>query len=223
MFRRIKFLLCFALMALAMSASAFIPERNPVSRQDAKAQSTGYEYNLMNRLTNVVNQGQWKASFVYDANGNILNHREHGGTEVSFAYDSMNRLVASTSSASSVISVVKNSYDLNGNRTNIVYPGGLTVGYSYDAENRLSGVSVSAPSAPLREFSFSYDGASRLTGMRYPNGVNSAFVSRRRKDTAPDQRSGFLFSSVCTSRASVPDGRGLHVQWRRESSASMPG
>jgi RHS repeat-associated protein len=147
---------------------------NLVDREDAKAQSTGYEYDSMNRLTNVVNQGLSRAAFSYDANGNRTGVRNQE-SEVSFGYDAMNRLTNSVLHVSGFTSPVSSSYDLNGNRTNIVYPGGLSVGYSYDAENRLSGVAVSAPSEPLRAFSFAYDGASRLTNIVYPNTVNSTF------------------------------------------------
>jgi uncharacterized protein RhaS with RHS repeats len=52
---------------------------------------------------------------------------------------------------------------------------GHEVAVAYGAENRLLGVAISASSAPLREISFSYDGASRLTNIVYPNGVNSTF------------------------------------------------
>ena len=157
-----------------VTSFAYDANGNLVQRTDAKGQTTAYQYSSMNRLTNVVNQGLSKASFVYDGNGNIVSQASPLALS-SFSYDPMNRLSSSLISVNSRSFAVTNSYDLNGNRTNIVYPGGLSVGYSYDAENRLSGVAVSAPSEPLREFSFAYDGASRLTGMSYPNGVNSSF------------------------------------------------
>ncbi len=174
MFHRLKFLFCFALMATAMSASAFIPERNLLPSQAAKAQSTQYEYSLMNRLMNVVHEGVWKASFKYDANGNNVTQASPLASS-SFSYDPMNRLSSSLISVNSRSFAVTNSYDLNGNRTNIVYPGGLTVGYSYDAENRLSGVTTKYTTNSTKIFSFRYDGASRLTNIVYPNNIAATF------------------------------------------------
>ncbi len=145
---------------------------NLTDRQDAKDELTEYAYDDLNRLTNIVHESEWKASFEYDASGNNVEHVSPLAS-VSFGYDEMNRQISSIALCDSETFVVSNFYDLNGNRTNIVYPGGLVVSYEYDEENRLSDVSISAPSAPLREFSFSYDGASRLTGMSCPNGVVS--------------------------------------------------
>jgi RHS repeat-associated protein len=202
MFRPVKFLLYFALMALAMSASAFVPAGNVINRQDAKNEVTHYNYNALNRLTNVVHESQQKAAFTYDANGNRTKGRDQK-SEVSFGYDSMNRLSTTLISVNSRSFAVTNSYDLNGNRTNIVYPGGLSVGYSYDAENRLFGVTVSAPSAPLREFSFGYDGASRLTGISSPNGINSSFGY-----DAESRMTNYTHSSFI-SRSIIRDPRGF--------------
>ncbi len=92
---RFKFLPCFALMATAMSSSAFIPEHNFFPRQDAKAQSTQYEYDPMNRLTNVVHEGVWEASFKYDANGSIV-MQASPLAYAAFGYDGMNRLTNSS-------------------------------------------------------------------------------------------------------------------------------
>jgi RHS repeat-associated protein len=148
---------------------------NLVDREDAKNEVTHYDYDVRNRLTNVVYQGLSRASFSYDPNGSPLNQQSAIANQ-QFSYDSMNRLSSSLISVNSRSFAVTNSYDLNGNRTNIVYPGGLVVGYSYDEENRLTGTVLtgSTISTPLT-FSFGYDGASRMTNMVYPNGVNSSF------------------------------------------------
>jgi RHS repeat-associated protein len=179
MFGNRKLILFSALTALAVSASAFIPLRdgNVISREDAKTQSTGHEYDALNRLTNVVHEGQWKASFDHDVNGNKTEIRNQQ-SEVSFGYDELNRLTNSalTASTLSTALTVSSSYDLNGNRTNLVYPGGLVVEYEYDSENRLSSTILTGTtiSTPLT-ISFSYDDAGRLTNIVYPNGVSGSF------------------------------------------------
>ncbi len=193
-----KLALFTALTALAVSASAFIPCRdgNVVSREDAKAQSTGYFFDGMNRIDRIEYPDATQSVFDHDANGNLtLSSNETA--EVTFAYDEMNRLTVSTQSVYSVSSVVRNSYDLNGNRTNIVYPGRLNVSYSYDEENRLTGTVLtgSTISTPLT-FSFSYDGASRLAGMSYPNGINSAFGYDAENKVVSYNHGAFLNHSI---------------------------
>ena len=178
---------------------------NMTSRTDAKNAETVYSYNSMNRLTNVVHESVSKASFAYDANGNIVSQASPLALS-SFAYDSMNRLSSSLIIVNSRSFAVTNSYDLNGNRTNIIYPGGLSVCYTYDAENRLSGVAVSAPSEPLREFSFAYDGASRLTSMSYPNGVNATFGYDAESKVVSYNHGAFLNHSI------TRDPRGFKTQ-----------
>ncbi len=148
---------------------------NLVQRTDAGGQTTDYGFDEMNRLTNVVHESVWKASFEYDLNGNNVAQASPLAS-LALDYDSINRLTNSLISVNSRSFAIQNSFDLNGNRTNITYPGGLSVGYTYDEEDRLSDLSISAPSAPLRGISFSYDGASRLTNITYPNGISGDYT-----------------------------------------------
>ena len=141
MLRQLKPLLYFALTALAVSASAFIPPSQPVKsaehkpmffgfdaqgrvkaitnaigkvtsftysdagnlkdRLNSKNETTHYDYDALNRLTNVVHEGVWKAAFKYDANGNITTN-SNSVARTSFAYDTMNRLSSSLISVNSV-------------------------------------------------------------------------------------------------------------------------
>jgi len=146
---------------------------NPTNRIDSMNRSTGYVFDEMNRMVRIDYPNTTQAVFDHDSNGNvILSSNENA--EVTFAYDVMNRLAASTQSISSVNFAIQNSYDLNGNRTNITYPGGLVVNYSFDEGNRLASASAQNTNGTYT-FSFGYDGASRLTGISYPNGINSTF------------------------------------------------
>jgi RHS repeat-associated protein len=146
---------------------------NQIQRTDAGGKTTDYQYDALNRQTNIVHEGIWQAAFEYDENGNRAEVRSQE-SEVSFAYDPLNRLTNSSSQVSSFEFQVSNAYDLNGNRTNLVYPGGLTVAYEYDSENRLSDVSINHQSA-IGNLQFLYDSAGRLTNIVYPNGVSGSF------------------------------------------------
>ena len=152
----------------------FDPAGNLAWRVNAADELTEYDYDAMNRLISVTHESVEVSTYDHDSNGNII-LSENTNASIAFDYNEQNLLTSTTQSVLSVSSVVENSYNLNGNRTNIIYPGGLSVSYHYGADNRLLGASISAPSAPLREFSFGYDTANRLTGIAYPNGVNSAF------------------------------------------------
>ena len=152
----------------------FDPAGNLAWRVNAADELTEYDYDAMNRLVSVTHESVEVSTYDHDSNGN-LTLSENANGSIAFDYNEQNLLTSTTQLCASVSSVVENCYDLNGNRTNVVYPGGLSVSYNYGADNRLLGTSISAPSAPLREFSFGYDTANRLTGIAYPNGVNSAF------------------------------------------------
>ncbi len=106
-------------------------------------------------------------------------------------------------------SVVENSYDLLGrvtNRANIVYPGGLSVSYEYDEENRLKEV-IANHANLTNQFSFGYDGASRLTNIVYPNGVSGDY-----EYDAESRITGYSYTSSGSNfvqRSIVRDARGF--------------
>jgi RHS repeat-associated protein len=178
---------------------------NVTNRLDALNRSTTYSFDGMNRMDRMVYPDSSEVSFEYDSNGNVL-QVSNFTSQVSFAYDSMNRLSGTVSALSSLSSfAVTNSYDLNGNRTNIIYTGGLSVSYSYDAEDRLT--SVTAENAEItKTFSFGYDGASRLTNIVYPNDVSGEFSC-----DSESRITGFTYnngSSNFVSRSITRDARG---------------
>jgi len=144
-------------------------------RINGEQEQTDYDYDSLNRLTNVVHESVQKASYKYDPNGNLVEQTSLSA-QIQLGYDEMNRMVASTSTISTVSTAltVGFAYDLNGNRTNIVYPGGLTVSYNYGADNRLESVTTEY-TENTESFVFGYDTANRMDSISYPNGVNSTF------------------------------------------------
>ncbi len=157
MLRQMKSLFCFALMVLAVSASAFI---------DSGFQALEQTDEVFPMFRNLRPSGA-PEQFVYDASGNRIGFYNAEGKPITFGFDAQGRITAITNAINKVTSF---TYDLNGNRTNITYPGGLTVGYTYDEENRLESV-IANYTNETRMFSFGYDGANRLTGISYPNGI----------------------------------------------------
>ena len=125
----------------------------------------------MKRITNITHDSAWKASFSYDANGNLVRQVCPAATNTG-TYNNMNRLTNWTLSVSNVNLAASFAYDANGVRTNIVYPGGLSVSYTLDAENRLQKVTTRHPGR-TNDFNFIYDNANRLTQLRYPHGITN--------------------------------------------------
>jgi len=176
---------------------------NIISRRDAKNAETLYGYDSLNRLANVTHEGIWKAGFTYDPNGNVT-AISNPVSRIVFSHDSMNRLTNSTLTASTSLTV-SSSYDLSGNRTNILYPGGLSVSYTYDAENRLESV-IANHANFTNEFTFGYDGASRLVSMSYPNGIDTTIGY-----DAESRVSSYSHSSII-NRAIQRDLRGFKTR-----------
>ncbi|AKJ65203.1 RHS repeat domain-containing protein [Kiritimatiella glycovorans] len=178
---------------------------NLTNRTDAAGRSTAYIFDGMNRIDRVEYPDMTQSVFDHDASGNlILSSNENA--EITFAYDTMNRLSEADVSLRSLSSfAVTNSCDLNGNRTNILYPGGLSVSYSFDEENRLESVTANHANF-ANEFSFGYDGASRLTNIVYPNSVVSAF-----EYDAENRIVGFTHGTFC-EHAIQRDVRGFKIR-----------
>ena len=144
---------------------------NIVSRRDANGATTQYGYNEVNSLTNILYPDSSTVVYQYDANRN-LSAVSSANSVVTYAYDVMNRMVASTTRVSGVESVVSYRYDLNGNRVSITYPGNLVVSNVFDSLNRLATVKDWGG----RETHYSYDDASSPTGTLYPNGVKGMWT-----------------------------------------------
>ncbi len=151
---------------------AFDAAGNITNRTDAMGRETEYIFDGMNRITQIIYPDSSAVSFEYDDLGN-LTEVSNQVSEVSLAYDEMNRLESSQIRVHSRSFAVTNSYDLAGNRTAIFYPGNKSVAYTYDENSRLSSVDLS--DFGLTACAFAYDAAGRLTNVVYPNGVKGSF------------------------------------------------
>ncbi len=148
---------------------------NLSQRTAADTKLTQYGYDALNRMVAVTNDGVEVATFDHDNNGNTLLASD-SDTSVSFGYNAINQLTASTQTVNGVTTEVGYGFDLNGNRSNIVYPYGLTVNYTVGSDNRLESVTFDGSMLTSEKtISFGYDTANRLDGISYPNGVNSTF------------------------------------------------
>lgn len=130
---------------------------------DPEAHSTGYAYDILNRLKEVAQLGSIITRYAYDNHGNLITVTDANNNVTTFLYDDMGRVVVNTSPDTGVTAYV---YDENGNVVQETDANGVTVQYIYDDLNRLT--SVNFPDA-AQNITYSYDGGTngigRLTGL----------------------------------------------------------
>jgi RHS repeat-associated protein len=107
-----------------------------------------YQYDALNRLTNIMAGGAFAAGYTYDAVGNLQTIRYGNGVMNQYQYDELNRLTNLT--ASSVSGTIARFYyqlGLTGSRTNLsetVNGTGRTYSWQYDPLYRLTNEVISA-------------------------------------------------------------------------------
>ncbi len=79
-----------------------------------------------------------------------------GQPDVTYLWDNANRLQSITRATL----VATYGYDDANRRTSLTLPNNVVIGYGYDLANRLTALTYTAPSGPLGDLSYAYDGAS---------------------------------------------------------------
>ena len=143
------------------------------ARWDAVNGWTKYFHDSAGRLSDTTYSDGTHATLGYDAAGNVTTSC-FGNVGQSFAYDMLNRLSVAIVRLGAVSWTNGWGRDLNGNVTAVTYPGGGSTVLGYDAENRLDALTNNLSGGGV--FQFRYDPAGRLTGIKYPNGVESTNV-----------------------------------------------
>jgi len=143
---------------------------------DAKAQTTAYTYDVMDRLSTRTDPLNRTESYAYDFDGNLTQFTDRKGHLATFTYDALNRRTqASYADGSKVDSV----YDAAGRLTHLSDSLAGAVNFAYDNLDRLIqeiteqgwvsytydvlGRRASMAANGQRPVAYSYDSASRLT------------------------------------------------------------
>lgn len=128
--------------------------------------SVTYNYDLLNRLSNVVDAVAGTTSYSYDGVGNLQTLLYPNGVTNSYAYDALNRLTNQTAKTASG-SIAGFVYKLGaaGNRTNLsetVSASSRTFAWYYDSQYRLTNESITG-AAPIGTNSYKYDAVGNRT------------------------------------------------------------
>jgi YD repeat-containing protein len=145
------------------------------SVSDPRALTTSYAYDGLNNLNQQVSPDTGTTANTYDAAGNLLTQTDAKGQVTSYAYDALNRI---TRIAFHDGSRQDYAYDQGANGlgrlTSIVEndPGNQVTGviqYRYDTHGRVEAEVRTVSGVPFTT-AYGYDGAGRLSEMRYPSG-----------------------------------------------------
>lgn len=132
---------------------------------DANGSVTRFEYNFLNQLKREINPLDKTWEYWYDAAGQLIRHRDALWQATYYDYDSNGRLVGiSYGLTPETMNLVTFTYDLEGNQTQMCDALGCTM-HTYDTLGRPTGTTDWLG----RTITRTYDAASNLTGLTYPN------------------------------------------------------
>ena len=120
---------------------------NIIRRTTPEGEVTGYEYDLMDRLTAISYANGSTRRITYDIYGNPTSITDGRGNTISYEYNTAGKLIK------------------------ICYPDGTSEGYVYNAKGEL----VSLTGVDGRKISYMYDIAGNLTKIDYPDGTSESY------------------------------------------------
>lgn len=141
---------------------------NLTARTDRKGQTIGYAYDALNRLTEKALPDGATAAYACDPLGRLLGATDPNGS-LSFTYDSLGRVLTTTSQDSRALTY---TYDSVGNRLGLQDETGSLTSYAYDPRDLL--MAISDPRSG--SFSFQYDALGRRTTLTRPNGTGTTYT-----------------------------------------------
>jgi RHS repeat-associated protein len=158
-------------------------------RTDARGVITTYNYDSVNRLTNVsYNVGStgvpatstvtlsYGTSSTSNNNGRLVTMTDGAGSE-NYTYDILGRTTKLDKTIYGTTYTTQYAYNLASELVSVTYPSGRVVQPGYDAIGRLSALSATMNSVNTTyASSYAYNPAGEMTGFNYGNGVVSSFA-----------------------------------------------
>jgi YD repeat-containing protein len=100
-------------------------------------------------------------SYTYDAVGRVISKTIAGQAPFNYTYNESGPLRSVTQGTKTV----QMGYDSGGRPVSVVLPSGVVKSYSYDAASRLTGIAYSRNQVPIGDLSYSYDALNRRTAV----------------------------------------------------------
>lgn len=164
---------------------------NPVTVAHFNGMTTTYTYDALNRLLSRATPGETTVSFTYTSTGKRQTMTDASGT-TNYSYDSMDRL----SSKATPEGTLSYTYDAAGNLASTTSSNahGVSTSYGYDDLNRLTSV-ADTNLAGSNTTTYTYDNASNVGSVTYPNGVKAQFTydTLNRVSSLDSQVSGYTY------------------------------
>ena len=192
------------------------PNGNLISLTDYNGKTTTYAYDSLNRLITTTpdpSTGDATVSLSYTATGKRATMTDASGT-TTYGYDSLDRLITKATPEGTL----NYTYDAAGNLASMASSNanGTSVAYTWDQDNRLSSVVDNRLPAGQNTTVYSYDPASNLATVSYPNGVQSTFtyddLDRLAALTAPQASYTYTLSPT-GNRTAVTESSGRTLNW----------
>ena len=180
----------------------------PVS--DALNNTTGYTYDVMNRLTKITAPDLSTTQFGYDTRGRRISVTDANGKVTSYGYDDADRLTSVTDAGgnltiygydteNNMVDITDAAshqtgfaYDSLGRVTQVTFPSTLSESYSYDAMINL----LAKTDRKGQTISYGYDPLYRLTSKTYPDqtAVNYSYDPLSRLTQVSDPTGSYSFT-----------------------------
>jgi RHS repeat-associated protein len=118
----------------AVTLFAYDPDNNLLTMTEPNANTTAYEYDVINRRTTETNAAGDVTRFTYDGANNLITTTAPNGNVTLNTYDALDRVIQIDDS---IGRVGNHTYDNVGNRLSQTDGNGNTTTFNYDAINRL--------------------------------------------------------------------------------------
>ena len=154
--------------------------------------TTAYEYDLLDRLTRVVDRNGYATVYEYDANGNRTAVHYANGFTTTYEYDLLNRLVCEKTVDNRDNVVVQYIYTLGaaGERKSVTELD-RTVEYSYDSLYRLTSETITEDEK-VTVYTYAYDNVSNRI-LKTENGVATEYVYNALNQLVSDSETSYEY------------------------------
>ena len=154
--------------------------------------TTSYEYDLLDRLTRVVDRNGYATVYEYDANGNRTAVHYANGFTTTYEYDLLNRLICEKAVDNEDNVVVQYVYTLGaaGERKSVTELD-RTVEYTYDSLYRLTSETITE-GEKVTAYTYAYDNVSNRI-LKTENGAATEYVYNALNQLVSDSETSYEY------------------------------